>query len=182
MYRVQLTDAQRDELNQRTREPQIKPRTRDRLEMVRLSDAGWSSPRIAVHLRLNAQTVRQWLQAFQRGGFDALPDQPHPGQQSALTPAMAAAIRTELRKDEQTWTARQLAAWVAQQFDVHLSPAQLGRRLRRAGIVYQRSSRSVKHKQDPAAVAAKRHELTVHEKRGTKARSTSPTWTKPASL
>jgi putative transposase len=181
MYRVQLTDAQRAELHQRTRDPQIKPRTRDRLEMVRLSDGGWSPPRIAVHLRLNAQTVRQWLQAFQQGGFDALPDQPHPGQRSALTPAMEAAIRTELRQEEQTWTAPQLAAWVAQQFDVQLSPAHLGRRLKRAGIVYQRSSRSLKHKQDPAAVAAKRQELAAHEKRGTTVKSTSPTWTKPAS-
>ena len=180
MYRVQLTDAQRAELQQRTRDSRIQPRTRDRLEMVRLSDAGWSPPRIAVHLRLHTQTVRQWLQAFQRGGFDALPDQPHSGQRSALTPAMEAAIHTELCNDEQTWTAAQLAAWVAQQFDVHLSPAHLGRRLKRAGIVYQRSSRSLKHKQDPATVAAKRQELAAHEKRGTKARSTSPTWTKPA--
>ena len=181
MYRIHLTDAQRVELQQRTRDPRLQPRTRDRLEMVRLADAGWSPPRIAAHLRLHAQTVRQWLQAFQRGGFDALPDQPHPGQQSALTPAMEAAIRTELRKDEQTWTASQLAAWVAQQFAVHLSPAHLGRRLKRAGIVYQRSSRSLKHKQDPAAVAAKRQELAEHEKRGTTATSTLPTWTKPAS-
>jgi putative transposase len=181
MYRVHLTDAQRDELNQRTRDPQIKPRTRDRLEMVRLSDAGWSPPRIAGHLRLNAQTVRQWLQAFLTGGFDALPDQPHPGQQSALTAAMEAAIRTELRKDEQTWNAPQLAAWVAQQFGVQLSPAQLGRRLKRAGIVYQRTSRSVKHKQNPAEVAAKQQELAAQEKRGTRARPMSPTWMKPAS-
>jgi transposase len=181
MYRIHLTDAQRAELQQRTRDPQIKPRTRDRLEMIRLSAAGWSPPRIALHLGLHAQTVRQWLQAFQRGGFDALPDQPHPGQQSAVTPAMEAAIRTELRKDEQTWTAAQLAAWVAQQFAVQLSPAHLGRRLKQAGIVYQRSSRSLKHKQDPEAVAAKRRELAAHEKRGVMATSTSPTWTKPAS-
>jgi len=180
MYRIHLTEAQRAELSQRTRDPRLQPRTRDRLEMVHLSDAGWSPPRIAAHLRLHAQTVRQWLQAFQQGGFDALPDQPHPGQQSALTPAMEAAIRTELCQDEQTWTAAQLAAWVAQQFDVCLSPAHLGRRLKRAGIVYQRNSRSLKHKQDPAAVAAKREELTAHEKRGTREKSTSPTWTKPA--
>jgi transposase len=181
MYRVQLTDAQRAELNQRTRDPPIKRRTRDRLEMIRLSDAGWSPPRIAAHLRLNAQTVRQWLQAFLRGGFAALPDQPHPGQQSALTPAMEAMIRAELCKDEQTWTAPQLAAWVAQQWGVRLSPAQLGRRLKRAGIVYKRTSRSVKHQQDPEEVTAKQQELAEHEKRGRRARSTSPTSMKPVS-
>ena len=50
MIRVELTPAQRDELRARTREPGIAPRTRDRLEMVRLADAGWTVPRIARHL------------------------------------------------------------------------------------------------------------------------------------
>ena len=181
MYRVHLTDAQQDELGRRAHDPQIKPRTRDRLEMLRLSDAGWSIPRIAVHLRRHEQTVRYWLKAFLADGFEALPDRPHPGQRSALTLAMEEAIRTQLRQDEQTWTAPQLAAWVAQQWDVRLSPAQLGRRLKRAGIVYKRTSRSVKHHQDPQAVAAKQQELAAHEKRGKRARSTSPTSTKLAS-
>jgi putative transposase len=180
MYRVHLTDAQRDELERRAHDPQTKPRTRDRLEMLRLSDAGWSVPRIAVHFRCHEQTVRRWVQGFLVGGFDALPDQPHPGQQSALTAAMEEAIRAELRRDAQTWDAPHLAAWVAQQFGVSLSPAQLGRRLKRAGIVYKRTSRSLKHKQDPEQVAAQQEEMTAQEKRGTKARSMSPTWTKPA--
>lgn len=181
MYRIHLTDAQRAELDRRTRDRRLQPRTRDRLEMLRLSDAGWSVPRIAAHLRRHEQTVRFWLKAFRTGGFDALPDQPHPGQPSALTPAMEAAIRAALRQDEQTWTAAQLAAWVAQQWGVRLSPAQLGRRLKRAGIVYKRTSRSVKHHQDPEAVAAKQQELAAHEKRGKRARLTSPTSMKPAS-
>ena len=50
MYQVQLTDAQRDELERRAHDPRTQPRTRDRLEMVRLSDAGWSVPRIAGQL------------------------------------------------------------------------------------------------------------------------------------
>jgi transposase len=179
MYRVHLTDAQRQELEQRAHDPQIKPRTRDRLEMLRLSDAGWSVPRIAVHFRRHEQTVRFWIKAFLADGFDALPDQPHPGQQSALTPAMEEAIRAELRRETQTWNAPQLAAWVAQQFGVSLSPAQLGRRLKRAGIVYKRTSRSLKHKQDPAAVAAKEQEMVAQEKRGITVRSTSPISMKP---
>jgi transposase len=179
MYRVHLTDTQRDELERRARDPQTKPRTRDRLEMLRLSDAGWSVPRIALYFRRNEQTVRYWITAFLARGFEALPDQPHPGQQSALTPTIEAAIRAELRKDAQTWNAPQLAAWVAQQFEVTLSPAQLGRRLKRAGIVYKRTSRSVKHKQDPEAVAVTEQEMAAQEKRGRKAQSTSPTSTKP---
>lgn len=37
------------------------PRTRDRLEMVRLADAGWSIPRSSVHLRQSEKRVRYWV-------------------------------------------------------------------------------------------------------------------------
>jgi len=40
MIRVALTPAQHDDLRARTREPGLASRTRDRLEMVRLADAG----------------------------------------------------------------------------------------------------------------------------------------------
>jgi hypothetical protein len=42
-----------------------------RLEMVRLSDAGWSIPRIAVPLQSCEPTVRYWIEAFLARGFDA---------------------------------------------------------------------------------------------------------------
>ncbi len=179
MYRVHLTDAQRDELERRAHDPQTKPRTRDRLEMLRLAAAGWSVPRIARHFRCHEETVRPWIKAFLAGGFAALADRPHPGQPSALTPAMEEAIRAELRRDAQTWTAPQLATWVAQQWGVCLSPAPLGRRLKRARIIYQRTSRSLKHKQNPEEVAAAPVEIAAEEKRGIKARSTTPPWTRP---
>lgn len=178
MYRVRLTDAQKEELRRRTHDPAVKPRTRDRLEMVRLSDAGWSVPRIAQHLGLCEATLRSWIVAFLTQGFDALPDRPHPGQQSSLTPEMEAKIRQELRRDERTWTTQQLAAWVEQQCGVRLSPDHLGRRLKRAGIRWKRTARSLKHKQDPAEVAAKEAEMAADEKRGMPGRSTSPTWMK----
>ena len=107
---------------------------------------------IARHFRCHEETVRPWIKAFLARGFDALADQPHPGQRSRLTPAMEETIRADLRRDARTWTAAQLTAWVAEQFGVRLSPAQLGRRLKRAGIVYKRASRSLKHKQDPEEV------------------------------
>jgi transposase len=181
MYRVRLTDAQQEELRRRARDPAVKPRTRDRLEMVRLSHAGWSVPRIAQHLGVCEATVRFWIKTFLAGGFDALPDRPHPGQSSSLTPAVEEAIRQELRKDERSWTTEQLADWVAAQFRVRLTPDHVGRRLKRAGIRWKRTARSLKHKQNPEEVAARQAQMEVHEKRGTKARSTSSTSTKRGS-
>jgi transposase len=171
MYRVELSDAQRQELRGRTHASGVMPRTRDRLEMVRLCDARWSVPRIAAHLRISEKRVRHWLKAFLTGGFDALPDQPHPGQKSALTPAMEETIRQELRKGERTWTAPQLAEWVAEQLGVRLTPDRLARRLKRARISYQRTGRSLKHKQKPEEVASKKAEMEGQEKRGIAGRS-----------
>jgi transposase len=166
MYRITLTDAQRHELRQYTRQKGLAPSTRDRLEMVRLSDAGWSVPKIARHLGQHEQTVRAWIKAFVAGGFDALPNKPRGGKQSALTPAMLAAVRTEVGAGTRTWTAAQLADWVAPHHGVRLSTDRLRVHLRRAKISWQRTSRTLKHKQDPAEVAAQQAVLDDLEKKG----------------
>ena len=181
MYRVTLTDLQREELRRRCRVPKTLPRTRDRLEMVRLSDAGWSVPKIAVHLGISEARTRHWIRAFLSGGFDALPDQPHVGQTSSLTPEIMEAVKTELRKAEQTWTAAQIADWIEGRFGLRLSADHLGRRLNRAGIVWKRTSRSVRHKQDPQEVEAKRTELAALEKGATQESWTCATSMKRAS-
>ncbi len=169
MYRITLTDEQRQELRQRTREVGLAPSTRDRLEMVRLSDAGWSVPTIARHLGQHEQTVRAWIKAFLVGGFAALPNKPRGGQESALTPAMLAAVRSEIATGTRTWTAAQLADWVAEHHGVRLSTDRLRVHLRRAKISWQRTSRTLKHKQDPTEVAERQAVLDDLKKKGTPA-------------
>ena len=71
MIRIQLDDATRDELRA-LRRTNLPPRVRDRIEMVTLSDAGWSPPRIAAHLGYHPQTVRDLLRAFLARGLAAL--------------------------------------------------------------------------------------------------------------
>ncbi len=165
MYRVTLTDEQRQELRRRTRQPGLAPSTRDRLEMIRLSDAGWSVPKIAGHLGQHEQTVRAWIKAFLDGGFDALPNKPRGGKQSALTAAMLDAVRAEVATGERTWTAAQLADWVADHQGIRLSTDRLRVHLRRAKISWQRTSRTLKHKQDPVEVAERQAALDDLEKK-----------------
>ena len=169
MYRVALTDTQREELRRRAHDPKVKPRTRDRLEMVRLSDARFSVPQIARHLHLGEATVRSWIQAFLTGGFDALPDQPHPGQHSSLTPQIRDAVRNQIDLAQRTWTRAQLADWIAQRYGVRVTPSHLARFLRRWKLSYKRTGRSVKHKQKPEQVEAKKEELKELEKKGSRA-------------
>jgi transposase len=166
MYRIHLSEEQRQELHQRAHTPGVAPRTRDRLEMVRLSDAGFSIPRIAGHLRISEVCVRSWIKRFLTGGFDALPDQPHLGQQSALTSEILQAIAQQLAMEQQTWTAGQIADWVAERYGIQRSTKQMSRMLTRAKLSYKRTHRSLKHKQNPEEVAQKKRELSILEKGG----------------
>ena len=166
MYRIALTDEQRQELRTRTRHVGLAPSTRDRLEMVRLSDVGWSVPTIARHLGQHEQTVRAWIKAFLDGGFDALPNKPRGGKQSALTVSILDAVRAELAKGGRTWTASQLADWVAEHHGVRLSTDRLRVHVRRAQISWQRTSRTLKHKQDPVEVAERQAALAELAKKG----------------
>jgi transposase len=167
MYRITLTDEQRRELRARTRQAGLAPSTRDRLEMVRLSDAGWSVPKIARHLGQHEQTVRTWIKAFRDGGFAALPNKPRGGKESALTAAMLESVRAEVARGTRTWTAAQLADWVAEHHGLRLSADRVRIHLRRAKISWQRTSRTLRHKQDPAEVAERAAVLTDLAKRGT---------------
>jgi putative transposase len=166
MYRITLTDEQRGELRERTRAVGLAPSTRDRLEMVRLSDAGWSVPRIARHLGHHEQTVRTWIKAFLTGEFEALPNKPRGGKESALSTPILESVRAEVAKGTRTWTAAQLADWVAEHHGVCLSADRLRIHLRRAKISWQRTSRTLRHKQDPAEVAEREAVLTDLAKKG----------------
>jgi hypothetical protein len=146
MIRVILTPAQRDELRARTHRPDVTPRVRDRLEMIRLSDAGWSIPRIAGHLGCHEQTVRRHVAAFLAAGFAAL---------AALLDAGG-----------RTWTTRQLAAWLEGEQGVRVHPDHLSRLLHARGFGWKRTLSSVAHKRrDPDAYAAKAAELDALKKR-----------------
>lgn len=163
------TPAQREDLRQRTRQAGLAPSTRDRLELVRLADAGWRVPQIARHLGQHEQTVRTWIKTFLAGGFAALPNKPRGGGHSALTPAILDAVRGEIATGQRTGTAGQVRDWVAAHHGVRLSPGRMRVQLKRARLSYHRTSRSLAHKQDPQQVAAHTATIAGLEKRGREA-------------
>lgn len=166
MIRVELTDAQRDELRARTREAGIAPRTRDRLEMVRLADAGWAIPRIADHLGSHEQTVRKYVKAFLADGFAGLPDRPRPGRPPRVTEEHLQALEALLDAGGRTWTTRQLVDWLAREHGVRVHPDHLSRLLHARRFGWQRTVTSVAHKRrDEAAYDAKVAELDALKKR-----------------
>jgi transposase len=169
LYQVQLDQAGRRELVRRTRLPNIAPRTRDRLEMVRLSDSGYSVPQIAKVFGAHPQRVRHWIKAFLSGGFDALSDLPHTGMPSAITQDIRAAVKALLEKGDRTWTAQQVADWVAQGYGLTRSAKQWRRVLARMKQSYKRTGRSLDHKQVPEAVEAARQEMAAQKEQAERA-------------
>jgi transposase len=167
LIRIGLNDEQREELRRRSRQRDIAPRTRDRLEMVRLADAGCSIPRIAQHLGCHEQTVRKYIKQFIAGGFDRLPDKPHPGPRPKVTEEMLLALEHLIDQSDRTWTTPQLARWLFDGFKVRVHPDHLARLLHKRRFRWKRTKRSVAHKRkDPDLQAAKAAELEVIEKSG----------------
>src|SRR5262249_27332792 len=130
----------------------LAPKVRDRIEMVTLSDAGWSAPRIAGHLGCHPQTVRDTLRAFAARGA------------AALTPFRSGPPPDAQRLDHVTGALRELLAQGRTGPTRHWRGARPGggtprapRRARRSpkgmGPRYRRTASTLKHKQDPAEAA-----------------------------
>ena len=165
MIRVELTPAQRDESRARTREAGMTPRTRDRLEMVRLADAGWTVPVIARHLGWHEQTVRKYVKVFLADGFGALPDRPRPGRPPVVTAAHLDALEELLDAGDRTWTTPQLVARLERERGVRVHPDHLSRLLHARRFGWKRTVTLVAHKRrDAAAYDEKVAELEARKK------------------
>jgi hypothetical protein len=112
MIRIHLDDATRDEL-QAMRQKALPLKVRDRIEMVTLSDAGWSAPRIATHLGYCGQTVRGLLRVSLERRTEALhPRRTGPSPDAARRDRVAEELRRSLA-EARTWTSRQLSEALA---------------------------------------------------------------------
>src|SRR5215831_15215389 len=150
MIHIQLDDATRTQLHA-LRHTDLSPTARDRLEIVLLSDAGWSPPRIAAHLGCHPHTARMALRLFRQqgaAGFDRRrpgppPDQPRRDRVTALL--------AELLGRERTWTSAQLAE-ALRSHGIALGTRQVRRYLKLLKAGYRRTASTLEHKQDPARV------------------------------
>jgi putative transposase len=163
MIRTRLDDASRDRLNS-LRRTDLPAKARDRVEMVALSDAGWSPPRIAAHLGYCAHTVRGLLKDFVARGLDALFPRPTgPPPDAARRSQVTDALR-QLLAEDRTWTSRQLSASLADR-GLALGPRQVRRYLALLDAGYRRTATTVAHKQDPAEVARAEKVLSALKKK-----------------
>jgi transposase len=164
MYLVALTEEQVTELIRRRRDPATRPRVRDRLEMIRLSNMGWSIPRIAQHLELTESRVRHWIKTFLTEGFDALCDRKGVGVKPRLTKEILEELRHLVGQDGRTWTAAQVNDWLQEHHGLSLNSRYLSEVLVRNGMSYKRTTRTVRHKQKPEQVADRKSDLLTLKK------------------
>lgn len=179
MIRIHLDDHARAEL-QRLRRADRPAVSRTRLEIILLSDAGWSAPRIAGHLGVHPHTARAALKGFAARGTAALdPDRPGPDPDHARRADVTGRLR-DLLGQERTWTSPQLAAALKEQ-GLALSARQALRYLRLLDAGYRRTAQSVGHEQDrPKAERAERVPGGL-KKKYRPAACASSTWTRAGS-
>ncbi len=179
MIRLTLTSDDRAAVQALRRDPRLNPAERDRVEMVCLSGAGWSPPRIAAHLAYNPATVRRLLTQVREGGVASLRRRPPgPPPDTARRAQIEAALGALLDQDR-TWTAAQLAAALGEA-GIRLSTRQTRKYLGRIAA-WRRTVQTLRHKQDPVKVERAKQVLTSLKKKPPPDGSGSSTWTNAAS-
>ena len=164
MIHLTLTEPERAAVQALRRDRTLAPAERDRVEMVLLSDAGWSPPQIAAHLACHPVTVRSVLKRFPAAGMAGLRRaRPGPPPDTARRAHITAAL-DGLLGEERTWTAAQLATALGAQ-GITLSTRQTRKYLQRMGSRWRRTVRTLRHKQDPARVAQATAELADLKKK-----------------
>lgn len=160
MLHIRLTSDQRDAVEALHRDPSLVPAERDRVEMVLLSAAGWSVPRIAAHFPCCQATVRRLFHRFPAAGLASLRRQrPGPAPDVARRQQIRHALAGLLAQDR-TWTAAQLAEALGAE-GIHLSARQVRRYLRGLRARWRRTGRTLRHKQDPERVAQAKEALAA---------------------
>lgn len=170
---ITLGEEERQALERRLRRPDLTPRERERLEMVKAAALGQDLGAIEAWSGRTERTVRRWLGQYRRHGLEALADAPRSGRPVQATPAVlqavAAAVATPpaaLGLAFDVWTSARLAAYLEQQTGVRLSAAWVRGLLNQRGWVCGRPKHTLTHLQTAAAVAASQAELAAVGEKG----------------
>lgn len=161
MIFVHLTDGQREELEQVSR--QAVGRVAMRAHMVLLSDRGYPVPFISVIHDCGCDVVRGWLHRYQREGIAGLEDEPRSGRprKDPLGPNIVDAQAHNSPECsghvQSCWTVGLLAAFLAAQFGLSLSWSTVRRYLKlmdwRWGRPRLAPASILRKKRDPEAAA-----------------------------
>jgi transposase len=160
MIHVRVTDEQRDELEQVSR--QAVGRVALRAHIVLLSARGYGVPQIAAIHDCGQEVVRQWLHRYEEQGVAGLEDAPRSGR-PPTHPLVGQIIDTQASQSpecsghvQSCWTVALLTAFLAARFGVVLSPDSVRRYLHRMGWRWARPRLAPAQERHPDPLAPER--------------------------
>ena len=126
-------------------------RVRTRAQMVLLAgEQGLNAGEIAVIVRQNDQTVRNWLKRYQAEGIHGLEDAPRSGAPGKVTTAYKEQLVNTVRQRPRSlgqpysmWTLQRLADYMAEQTGIRVSEKTVRRHLKASDIVLSRPQHKV---------------------------------------
>jgi transposase len=132
-----LTDEEREQIARRYKQEK-NPRFRERLQCLLFKDRGLTNNDVADLLEVVPETITDWLNLYRDGGVDALCRLETGGSDSFLSQEQIALLKAELDKNV-FQTAKQVCAWVAEQFCVTYSERGMRDLLKRLGYTRQKA-------------------------------------------
>ncbi len=132
-----LSDAERQALTAMARDGLAEHRVARRANAIVLLDKGWSCARVAGALLLDDDTVREWFQAYETGGLDALSHFGHEGSSCRLTLEQQAALQNWITGRLPRST-RTIGAWLEKNLGFNYSRPGLIALLHRLGFDYRK--------------------------------------------
>ena len=134
--KYQLSQQELDELEIAHRQAPDK-RYADRIKTVYLLGKGWTTARVAEALLLDRETVRNHFKRYRKGGIEALRRNEAGGSQALLNKEQQCALDLHL-KEHFYLTAKEVAHYVKQTWDVSYSESGITQLLKRMGYVYKK--------------------------------------------
>lgn len=132
-----LTQEERDAISRRYKQEK-NPRFRERLHCLLLKDRGHTNIEVAQMLLVVPETITDWLNLYQNAGLEALCRLETGGGDSFLRAEQLGLLQAELDKHG-FQTAKQVCAWVQEQFGVSYSERGMRDLLRRLDYTRQKA-------------------------------------------
>jgi transposase len=157
---IEVTE-ERTAVAEALRRRDLRPRERERLEMVKAAALGQDVAGIARWSGRTPETVRHWLRRFRRDGIAALTDAPRSGRppkaDAAYLAALEQAVETAPRAlglPFDAWTSARLSVYLTEKTGIRIAPGWLRVLLHRQHFACGRAKHTLAHLQDPAEVTA----------------------------
>ena len=169
---VELSGAQRGEVEELLRRQDLTPRVRERLEMIKAVGLGDELRRIKAWSGREARTIRRWVRAYTKRGVGGLTDAARSGRPAQADAAYLAALERAVDTRPRAlglpfdaWTSARLSAYLAETTQVRITARWLRHLLTRTRFAAGRPKHTLTHLQDPDDVARCAQELAAAEKK-----------------